>query len=96
MVVVIKTAEVDRATVGRFRAELAAALATPTPLTLRLDLREVTFLDASGVHAILDAERAARATNACLEIEAQGIVRRVLELTGLWQRLGAPQVAASV
>jgi anti-sigma B factor antagonist len=92
MVVVITTVEVDRATVARFRTELAAALAAPRPVSLRIDLRRVTFLDASGVRALLDAERAARATNACIEIEAEGIVRRVLEVTGLWQRLGTEEV----
>jgi anti-sigma B factor antagonist len=94
MAVVIETIEIDRASVDRFRAELAAALATQRPVSVCIDLRNVTFLDASGVRALLDAERAARATNACLEIEAEGTVRRVLELTGVWERLGAAEVAA--
>ena len=51
---------------------------------LVLDLRELTFIDSSGVHAIVDAcVRAERARCRVAVIEGAPQVRRVFRLTGL-------------
>ena len=48
----------------------------------RLDLRDVTFIDSSGLRVLLLASRASGADGLAL-LEPSGHVRRVLEMTGL-------------
>jgi anti-anti-sigma factor len=48
----------------------------------RLDLRDVTFVDSSGLRVLLLASRASGADGLIL-LEPSGHVRRVLEMTGL-------------
>ena len=57
-----------------------------------LDLRQVTFIDASGIGAILDAhskfaEMGGSLTATAASPEVQRVLQRVLQLTGL-QRIG--------
>jgi anti-sigma B factor antagonist len=60
-----------------------------------LDLDGLAFIDCSGVRALIVAEEAARARGAVLVVErAQGIVAKVLRLTGVAELLGLPVVAA--
>jgi anti-sigma B factor antagonist len=48
-----------------------------------VDLREATFMDSSGVHALVDAQHRARHLAArMLLVTEPGPVRRTLELTG--------------
>lgn len=94
--VVVTLAEVDVATADELRSELATAVkrhlaaadARSVPLTI--DLSAVTFLDSTGLGAILDADRAVRAAGGRLELVGlQPTVRRVLEVTGVWDHLQA-------
>jgi anti-anti-sigma factor len=92
MVVVIETPEVDRRAVETFENELERALAgyqlrrTDDRDPLVLDLRNVTFMDSTGLRCLIDTDRAVAACGGRLEVLAQGIPRRLLEVTGLLDR----------
>jgi anti-anti-sigma factor len=75
--------EVDRAS----SASLGAALADvcdARPATITLDLANLSFLDSSGVHCLLDAANRAAAIGCDLAVRRPtGIVLRVLEICGV-------------
>jgi anti-anti-sigma factor len=54
-----------------------------------LDLSEVSFIDSSGLHAIVSAARTARANGGILAVDSPlpAQARRVIELTGLEELL---------
>lgn len=66
-------------------ADLARqALVELTGPNVMLDLSGLTFLDVSGLRAIVSAKQRADATGGALRIQgARGSVRRVFDLTGL-------------
>lgn len=66
-------------------AELAAEMLACVPRsTIDLDLSGLTFLDATGVRSILRAKEVIEADGSKLHVRgAFGIVRRVIDLTGL-------------
>jgi anti-anti-sigma factor len=76
--------EVDLSTGPRLQGGLLEVLAAQSASVLELDLSEVTFLDCSGLRALL-AVRAAAAETGCrvMVSHPQPIVGRVLTLTGL-------------
>jgi anti-anti-sigma factor len=81
----VLTGEVDIASVWALDAALARICTSGTDAVV-LDLRGVTFMDSSGIHAILRAEQLCRELQGCwfaLIPDNKGQVRRVLELTGL-------------
>jgi len=91
MVVVIKTPEIDRRAVETFECELSSAVssyrmdaAADAPLVL--DLRQVSFMDSTGLRCLLDTDREVAATGGRLEVLVEGIPRRLLEVTGLLER----------
>ena len=64
-------------------AVLCAALAHPGS-TIVLDLDEVTFMDSSGIRAVVEAERRLRDQQAHLVVaRPQRNVRRVFDITGV-------------
>ncbi len=75
---VVATGEIDLFSVARFRAALAAAAARGGPV--EVDLSGVTFLDAAGLSALAVARR--DTDGRLTVVGAQGVVRRILELTG--------------
>ena len=92
VVVLMTIEEVDAATVPAFAAELDSAMAryrsvrqaaTGLSSTLVIDLRQVRFLDSKGLQSLLDVHREAVAAQGriCLD-NAEGVVLRVLEITG--------------
>ena len=94
--VVVTLAEVDAGNADELRFELATAVkryvespgASAEPLTI--DLGVVRFLDSTGLSALLDADRAVRAVGGRLDLVGlQPAVRRVLEVTGVWEHLTA-------
>ena len=97
--VVIQTVEVDRATVERLRDELECAVQAfwdhpPAPNggppELMVDLRPVRFLDSSGIRELVQADAAMRSAGGRLRVLVEpGIVRRTLEVSGVWDHLGA-------
>jgi anti-anti-sigma factor len=75
--------EVDMASVATLREQLSRALANK-PEILIVDLRAVTFIDSSGLHALLSARSRAVATGTALVvIRPTGPADRVFTLTGL-------------
>lgn len=83
--VVCAHGEIDLATVSDLRQVLAEATAQPAPQVL-VDLTAVTFMDSSGLHALISALRAAQSSGGDLKLVGAGSrVRKVIDLTGLDQ-----------
>jgi anti-anti-sigma factor len=82
-------AEIDLASAPELRDEMLAAL-NRDGAHLVVDAREVTFMDSSGVNALVRArERAATLGGSLHVVTRHAAVRRVLQITGLEERLGA-------
>ena len=80
--------EVDLATAPALRDELLVAL-NRGGVHLVVDARPVTFMDSSGVNALVRARERATALDGSLHVVTSSPgVRRVLEITGLAERLG--------
>jgi anti-anti-sigma factor len=83
--------EVDLATASVLRDRLLEVLRDQRPAVLDVDLAEVTFLDCTGIAALVDVRNAAVQTGYQIRVShLQPIVRRVLDLTGLLGVLTAP------
>ena len=79
--------ELDMLSAPILERELRAA-ARRHPRRIVLDLRELTFMDVSGLRAILDAARSARRDGASLAIaNPMPHIVRLLELTAIDQTL---------
>lgn len=79
--------EFDLAGVPAFEHELAREPG-PHEGTVVLDMSDVTFLDSSGLRAVLMADRTVRADGRrCIVVRGSERVARVLELTGVDDRL---------
>lgn len=88
VVVLRLPAEVDLAVAPRLREELQAAVSGEDP-HLVVDAADVTFMDSSGVNALVQAHEAAVKRGGSLHVVTTATsVRRVLEITGLSARLG--------
>lgn len=75
--------ELDVESAPRVRAELAAAIESGATAVM-VDLRNVTFLDSSGLSALVECGQALSARGGSLYLEgASGAVRQVLEITAL-------------
>jgi anti-anti-sigma factor len=74
--------EIDLATVDRLREELVRA-ETHAPRLIVLDLSGLEFVDVTGIHAILDAERSAKRNGHEFRlVGGTGEVARVLDICG--------------
>lgn len=80
--------EMDLAVVGELDSEMRRAEATDAA-EIELDLRQLEFLDASGVRLLLDLNRRSRRNGGRLRIRPaiSPHVRRVLDLTGVAEQL---------
>lgn len=75
--------ELDLVTAALVRAALDQA-ASERPDHLVIDLRELSFIDSTGVHLLLDAHRRLQQTWTSLEIRPGGrSVQRIFQLTHL-------------
>lgn len=80
--------EIDLGNVDALQAELAAALEADDAKSVIVDLADVSFLDSSGISALLKGRRLADGKGKGFRVEAaQGMVREVLTITGVWQHL---------
>ena len=85
-VVVVAHGELDVATVPRL--EQAVQALRPEARAIVLDLREVTFMDSTGVRLLLQLDAQARSDGFSFAIlDCEGPVRRVLALTGIADRI---------
>jgi anti-sigma B factor antagonist len=90
-VIVAVTGEVDLATAPALHNELLAALNDHAPAVVDIDLSACTFLDCSGISVLVSAHATAQASGCQMWAKyPQGIVRLVLEMTGLLDVLTAP------
>lgn len=74
--------ELDLATSELVEAELTRVEASG-PRTIVLDLSDVAFINSSGVHLLLDAERRARRRSVPTLLRASPPVQRVLQICGV-------------
>ena len=82
------TGEVDLATAPELRERLLGVLHTHRPAVLDIDLAGVTFLDCTGIGALVAVHNAAVHEGCQVRVcHPQPIVRRVLEVTGLLDAL---------
>ena len=83
--------EVDLATAPVLQDRLLSLLHGHAPATLEVDLARCTFLDCTGIGALVGARNAAVQIGRQIWVtHPQPLVRRVLELTGLLDVLTAP------
>ena len=81
--VVVPRREVDFLTAPRLGAELDRAIVEGASKVV-VDLCDVTFMDSSGAHALLDASRRLRALDRGFSVICvRGSISRLLELLGL-------------
>ena len=86
-VTVVPVGEIDLASVDTLAAQLAAAIDDGAP-RIEVDLSGVTFLDSVGIHALLKGRRLADASTKGYAVSgAEGMVREILNLTGVWTHL---------
>jgi anti-anti-sigma factor len=89
-VLVHPSGEVDRDTAPDLRRCLTEAIHLAGARTVEVDLALVTFMDSSGIGALLAGHRLARDTDVPFRIRDAGpAVRTVLELTNVWDLLRA-------
>jgi anti-sigma B factor antagonist len=85
--------EVDSSSAPLLRTELDTVLDGGQLEELVVDLDGVTFLDSAGLSVLAGAHRRATAAGVRLRVLASGrAVIRPLQITGLWDLLGAEQV----
>ena len=82
--VVVPTGELDLATAPALEAALGRAFESVGPGRVVLDLRELEFIDSSGLRTLLTARRQAEATSASFSLVAghRGL-ERTLEIAGV-------------
>jgi anti-sigma B factor antagonist len=81
------TGELDLAGVDRFE-RLLTADQTPEVGTFVLDLRELSFIDSSGLRALIMADQRVRAEGGrFIVVRGPDRVNEVLEMTGVAQRI---------
>lgn len=73
--------------------EAIEQLEATVPALLIVDLADLDFIDATGLHILLEAHERARNTNRCLFLlRPRPMVQRVLQVTGLDRVLDLPRV----
>src|ERR1700749_3619940 len=81
-VVVSVSGEIDAATAERFEADLLPA--TAGAASVALDLSEVTFMDSSGLRALVTVHGEVSGRGGTVELRAaSSVVDRILSVTGL-------------
>ena len=90
VVVRVRTVEIDRATVEAFESEIELP---DEPCRLVVDLHDVTFIDSSGVRALIVAHHRANEVGSSLVVCNLGAsIQRVLDVLGARELLeGAPR-----
>ena len=81
--------EIDLANSPRLKAVVLAAIERPLrPTEVKVDLSKVTFIDASGVGALVAGREVARRCGVGFAVQnTQGVVLRVLDILGLTDAL---------
>lgn len=88
VVLVTVSGELDMVGTPVLATELATVLRKSTPKIVLVDLSGVSFLDSTGISALIDAHNRAQASSRHLRLYgASRVVRRPLELTGVTEFL---------
>ncbi|MEV4198923.1 STAS domain-containing protein [Micromonospora globbae] len=91
VVTVMARGEVDLSTADDLQREVEAAVRGDST-AVTVDLGEVTFLDSAGINVLLRGRRLADEHGKPYHVtNAQGIVRQLLRMTGVWDHLCAPE-----
>lgn len=86
--VVSAKGDVDLAAAAPMDTAIEAVLTTPGVESVVVNLSEVAFLDSSGISALLRGRRSADEHHVVYRVTgADGLVRTVLEMTGVWSHL---------
>jgi anti-sigma B factor antagonist len=81
--------DLDMSNVGQLEKEIAAAIGECTGIII--DLTEVPFIDSAGISALLKGRRMADEQGRRYRVTgAGGMVRQVLDMTGVWTHLSNP------
>jgi anti-anti-sigma factor len=89
-VVVTPFGEIDRDTAPQLRDVLARAVAAAGGGTVDVTLGHVTFMDSSGIGALLAGHQLAGTTGTAFVVrDATPAVRTILEITNVWTMLTA-------
>lgn len=90
--------EIDLSTIDAVKSALTAALTDAGDATLAVDLRELTFMDSSGLHALCALrERAMHCGNRLVLVRGPRQIHRIFELTatdGLFEFVDDPASVA--
>ena len=88
VVLVTVSGEIDMVGTPVLATELATVLRITAPKIVLVDLSAVSFLDSTGISALIDAHNRAQASSTHLRLYgASRVVRRPLELTGVTELL---------
>jgi anti-sigma B factor antagonist len=88
VVTVAVSGEVDLATAPVLDREIKTAITSSDVAEVIVDLSEVGFLDSSGIKALVEGRKLADSYDVLFSASgAQGLVRQVLDLAGLWEHL---------
>lgn len=83
--------ELDLGNEAQLHDVVMAQLSAHNPTTLRLDLADITFLDSSGINALLDIRKYAASHGIDVEFVAVSRrVARILTIVGLAESFGIP------
>jgi len=85
--------DVDLGTVGQLDQQIETAVDADETTNIVVDLADVAFLDSSGIASLLKGRRLADGLGKPYRITgASGLVREVLDLTGVWAHLSDPSI----
>jgi anti-anti-sigma factor len=88
--VISAVGEIDLSTADAFEQEIAAVIGVGASDVV-VDLSGVTFVDSAGINALLKGRRIADGHGRTFRVAgANGLVRDVLEMTGVWAHLTEP------
>ena len=81
--------EIDSSNCDRLQALLSDRASSGHPGTVHVELSGVSFIDSSGLRALLVGQQAIMAASGAMHVtNASDNVRRLFEITGLTERLG--------
>lgn len=84
--------EIDLSSSDELRQWIVAAIPSATVDEIDVDLADVTFLDSTGIRALVLAQRAASDKGVTMRVSgARGRVESVLKITGVYDLLTEPR-----
>jgi anti-anti-sigma factor len=92
VVEIVPHGEIDLETASELRGAVDAAFAADQPSIIRIDLRDVAFVDSVGISALVGAYHTANVRGARLTVtEPSEFVYKQLYISGVVGLFGAPQ-----